>query len=316
MEEKLTNKLLPSFHNPSRSIIPQLLVCILESIIKMLLNIPTILHNLFPSRGNSSASIIIGEPSDMDVLCGRDRNFAKHPGNLLYRQLVERQASAYALALTKPAKMKITKSIVHTMQTQHGSRFLRRTEASVWETLTNIQARDKTSHALRFINNNNSSNSSNRTDDECEKTDSSNSLQAKTCPCHQIKLSDPSASVENNVDEAIAAIHQRQQELLRASMQIDQAMDVHGGPPVPAHQLMEGPLFAMSGATDLMSVSRSVAGGSELMYYVDDHHIMYDNDVKFDTIRSQELREILSMPVEDTLRSEELNYLMNEDMDE
>jgi hypothetical protein len=284
----------------------------------MLLNIPTILHNLFPSRGNSAASIVIDEPLDMDVLCGRDRNFAKHPGNLLYRQLVERQASAYALATTKPAKMKITKSIVHTMQTQHGSRFLRRTENNLWETLTNVQARDKTSHALRFINNNNSSNSSYRTDEECEKADSSNSLplNEKSCPGNQIKVSTPTDGVEGNIDNAIAAIHQRQQELLRASMQIDQAMDVQGVPHVSGQQLMEGSLFSISGATDLMSVSRSVAGGSELMYYVDDHHNMYDcEDMKFDTIRSHEMREILNMPVEDTLRSEELNYLMNEDMD-
>lgn len=254
----------------------------------------------------------------MDVLCGRDRNFAKHPGNLLYRQLVERQASAYALATTKPAKMKITKAIVHAMQTQHGSRFLRRTENNLWETLTNVQARDKTSHALRFINNNNSSSSSYRTDEECEKADSSNSLQVneKCSVYNQIKVSAPTDGAEGNVDCTIAAIHQRQQELLRASMQIDQAMDVQSVPHVAAQQLMEGPLFSMSGATDLMSVSRSVAGGSELMYYVDDHHNMDDcAEVKFDTIRSHDMREILNMPVEDTLRSEELNYLMNEDMD-
>jgi hypothetical protein len=129
----------------------------------------------------------------------------------------------------------------------------------------------------------------------------------------------------NDMDDAIAAIHQRQQELLRASMKNDQVMDVQqqGGMHFTAQHLLQSPLFSISmgGITDLMHESRSMGGGngagdSELMYYVDDHHGGYDDDVGFDTIRSHDMREIMNMPVDDTLRSEELNFLLNEPMEE
>jgi hypothetical protein len=113
-----------------------------------------------PSSSNlqvncSTASSVIVEPSPMDVLCGRDRNYTKHPGNQVYRNLLEQQAFKYETKLSKAAKMEITKSIVQTMQTEHGSRFVRRigNHHQGWEVLSHIQARDKTSHALRFHNN-------------------------------------------------------------------------------------------------------------------------------------------------------------------
>lgn len=299
-----------------------------------MLNIPTILHNLLTSRSNSSASVIIDVPSDMDVLCGRDRNFLKHQGNVIYRQEVEIQASAYALATTKPAKMKITKAIVHTMQTKYGSRFLRRTENNHWEVLTNVQARDKTSHALRFINNNNSSYSSTRSDD-CEKADISSDYQTGGCSSDST-LKKPSKAVKamcvssgdwtasspqsnnvtrttGNIDDATSALHQRQMELLRVSIQNDDAMDV--GIPMNAQNLMQCPLFSISGL-DLMNESRSfVATPNEFMHSVHDHHTKsYDDDIRLDSIRTTEMRDIINRPVDDTLRSEELNFLMNDIM--
>jgi hypothetical protein len=93
------------------------------------------------------------KPLPMDILCGRDRNYTKHPGNKIYRQLLEAQSSKYETKLSKVAKMEVTKYIVGTMQHQHGSRFIRRNDDG-WEEISNTQARDKTSHAIRFLHKN------------------------------------------------------------------------------------------------------------------------------------------------------------------
>ena len=351
------------------------------------MKIPTILHNLFPSRNNSSSLIVIDGPTDNDVLCGRDRNFSKHPGNLLYRVQVERQASSYAIATTKQAKMKITKAIVHVMQSQYGSRFLRRTVANQWEVLTNVQARDKTSHALRFINNGNSSYSSQRTDEESaeqiEQKDSLNPTDnSSDAPLPSYRVSCPNGDEKCVVvpsltkscshavvnEATITAIHQRQQELLRSSLQNDRTMDVqhNDGQPLSIEHLLQSPLFTMSslgaGAINQnssmnhigsmsMSEIRSVAGGSttEMMFnnsvnesYNNHYQCPYpastdrpmgsslyttttpycsddiDEQQRFDSIRTMDMVDlILNRPIDDTLRSEELNFLLNDSvMDE
>lgn len=101
------------------------------------------------SAGLKSSTSIVN-PLPMDILCGRDRNYTKHHGNQIYRQLLEEQSSRYETTLSKVAKMEVTKYIVGIMQHQYGSRFIRRTDEG-WEELSNTQARDKTSHALRFL---------------------------------------------------------------------------------------------------------------------------------------------------------------------
>jgi hypothetical protein len=95
----------------------------------------------------------ITSPSDIDILCGKDKTFNKHPGNLLYRQLIEKYAEGYSNESSKQIKMKVTKDIVCRLEAS-GARFIRligdnNTDGG-WQEITNQQARDKTSHALRF----------------------------------------------------------------------------------------------------------------------------------------------------------------------
>jgi hypothetical protein len=115
----------------------------------------------------------IRTPKAADILCGKDKTFGKHPGNMLYRDLIEAKALDYASAVYKLDKMKLTTEIVATMVTEFGSRFLRPVgipniadnasstgtttadgNASStmigWEEISLTAARDKTSHALRF----------------------------------------------------------------------------------------------------------------------------------------------------------------------
>ena len=67
----------------------------------------------------------IETPKAADVLCGKDKTFGKHPGNMLYRDLIEAKALDYAAAVYKLDKMKLTTEIVATMVTEFGTRFLR-----------------------------------------------------------------------------------------------------------------------------------------------------------------------------------------------
>jgi hypothetical protein len=106
-------------------------------------------------------------PAETDVLCGKDKTFAKHPGNVLYRNLIQAFSQVYAETPTKQEKMRMTAEIVQKMKVEHGSRFLKSVHGNhsdwgsedddgsgggggVWEEISVTAARDKTSHALRF----------------------------------------------------------------------------------------------------------------------------------------------------------------------
>ena len=106
---------------------------------------------------------IVETPASNDVLCGKDKTFNRNIGNMIYRQLIISTATRYARIKTKPEKMKITASIVHTMIHQHNSRFLKQVVIQedgnddenqgpeyYWQEISTTAARDKTSHALRF----------------------------------------------------------------------------------------------------------------------------------------------------------------------
>lgn len=123
--------------------------------------------------------VFVQEPLPFDVLCGHDRNYNKHPGNQVYRQVIEGHVSVYKSDIPKQEKMNITRSILSIMEHQYGSRFIRRccdnandpesdvsatkkkrgnnsndrnsgyNTVATWQVLTHMEARDKISHALR-----------------------------------------------------------------------------------------------------------------------------------------------------------------------
>lgn len=100
-------------------------------------------------RQSINNSVVIMEPTEMDVLCSKDKSVAKHPGNVVFRERIEQGTKTYSVATNKQEKMKITRDIVSFMQVKHGSRFLKK-EGNVWVEINNQTARDKVSHALRF----------------------------------------------------------------------------------------------------------------------------------------------------------------------
>lgn len=119
----------------------------IESITISLLHAETAIRK--KSKHHQPCPHPIEDPTEYDVLCGNDKAFTDHPGNLLFREQIKIQTSAYQRAQTKQDKMKITRHIVSTLRTKYQSRFLKPKNGYFLE-VNDIAARDKISHALRF----------------------------------------------------------------------------------------------------------------------------------------------------------------------
>lgn len=106
------------------------------------------------SKVEYSDSATDDEPRKHDILCGKDKTFGNHPGNSVFREQIRFEAPRYATA-TKHGRMLVTKNIVSLMKKEYGSRFMlhvqnRQDGTKIWKEIDDSQARDKTSHALRF----------------------------------------------------------------------------------------------------------------------------------------------------------------------
>lgn len=85
---------------------------------------------------------------ESDVLCGRGGGTNVHPGNKLFRDLINSHRREY-LRAKKNDKPDISRSIVRTIR-ETGGRFLKRDEkAGLWFEIGDDGAREKTSQALR-----------------------------------------------------------------------------------------------------------------------------------------------------------------------
>jgi len=101
--------------------------------------------------------VVVIKPRESDVICGKSRT--SHPGNQQFTNIIELHREKYHVATEKRYRMDITKEIYSSFG-RSSSRFLRfRTNRSsnkddkqYWEELTEVEARDKISHALRFAN--------------------------------------------------------------------------------------------------------------------------------------------------------------------
>lgn len=91
--------------------------------------------------------IRVGMPDKFDVLCGQSRICASHTGNTRFQVVLDIYAPRYDAATSKQEKMTMTKEIVASIQ-QAGGRFMKYRDGQ-WEEISDVTARDKTSHALR-----------------------------------------------------------------------------------------------------------------------------------------------------------------------
>jgi hypothetical protein len=111
--------------------------------------------------------MIITDILDTDILCGKDKTYNLHAGNVRYRHLIESHGIAYHAAITKHEKTKITRSVLDILDREqcrflqpveggeipastHASATDSRPQPTAWTIVPRQKARDKTSHALRF----------------------------------------------------------------------------------------------------------------------------------------------------------------------
>jgi hypothetical protein len=88
------------------------------------------------------------EPKDLDVLCGRGGKVNQHPGNMVYRKVVEYNKPFYQ-SVHKRNRMLVSQSIVQSIL-NYGGRFLTSTSKDKsWTTIEFKKAVQKTSQALR-----------------------------------------------------------------------------------------------------------------------------------------------------------------------
>jgi len=93
----------------------------------------------------------ITSPKSSDILCGKDKACVAHEGSKWFRKKIALNYERYQACTTKQEKMNITKDIVEELQQTKSSRFLKYdNESNSWREITQMAARDKVSHALRF----------------------------------------------------------------------------------------------------------------------------------------------------------------------
>lgn len=86
------------------------------------------------------------KPNDADVLCGRGGKVNKHPGNIVYRKVVEYNKSYYQ-SVHKKHRILVSQSIVRAIL-NYGGRFMGQ-KGKEWTPICFKRAVQKTSQALR-----------------------------------------------------------------------------------------------------------------------------------------------------------------------
>jgi hypothetical protein len=95
---------------------------------------------------------LILECTEKDVLCGRAKQSFSNPGNRRYRAVIEQYRVQYQQSSRRAEKSRLTQTVIKVIRDQN-SRFLKpaagRSSSPGWVELTDDEAYEKVSHALR-----------------------------------------------------------------------------------------------------------------------------------------------------------------------
>lgn len=92
------------------------------------------------------------QPTDIDILCGRGKAFANHPGNIKFTQTIESNLQKYRDTPKRIQRSVILAGIVDQFLDK-GIRFLREDKAAnSWVELSVEKCHEKVGHALRDLN--------------------------------------------------------------------------------------------------------------------------------------------------------------------
>eukprot|EP00934_Nitzschia_sp_Nitz4_P008322 Nitzschia sp. Nitz4//scaffold325_size20118//15997//16815//NITZ4_008705-RA/size20118-processed-gene-0.26-mRNA-1//1//CDS//3329547908//8312//frame0 len=145
------------------------------------------------SRSQSSVG---GAPRDIDVMCGRGGLSNKHPGNRLFRRLVDSNKQTYAAIESPRTKRKLVESIILAIHDQ-GGQFVKQMKGE-WGTIPAREAFVKTAQALREQVESRGMQSSS-SDLDCQSTGSHGS----SCSKKRISLTMPSLAHEQSSTEML-----------------------------------------------------------------------------------------------------------------
>eukprot|EP00536_Pseudo-nitzschia_multiseries_P003200 jgi/Psemu1/301818/fgenesh1_kg.47_\ len=123
-------------------------------------------------------------PRHSDVLFGRGWPIRKHPGNALYRHVLEQYLHEYNMATDRGRKSLVAWSVVCKLKDSHGSRFLREDKnGGFWYEVSDDAAREKVSVGFRDMRKpKNSQDNKNRDSKRAGSvTDSATKLSKRRC---------------------------------------------------------------------------------------------------------------------------------------
>jgi hypothetical protein len=98
-----------------------------------------------------SPILTMNQLDSRDVLCSKEATHSSHEGNIIFRNVVRQNVERYRTARTKGEKMRIIKALFIHMKRDYQCRFVRPSSHGGFEELSEVSARDKISHALRFV---------------------------------------------------------------------------------------------------------------------------------------------------------------------
>lgn len=88
-------------------------------------------------------------PNEYDIICARGRQASKHPGNLIFRQLILSHLDRYVGAKSKLDKGMVIDEVFQIVYGSNG-RFVKRDKRTgQWRYLCDVKAREKVTHAIR-----------------------------------------------------------------------------------------------------------------------------------------------------------------------
>lgn len=90
-------------------------------------------------------------PTEIDILCGRGKTYAHHPGNIVFNKAVEDNLQNYLLKTKRTDKSIVVAELVNLLQSS-GARFMKCNKAQgTWRVLTHSEAHYKVGHAIRDL---------------------------------------------------------------------------------------------------------------------------------------------------------------------
>jgi hypothetical protein len=91
---------------------------------------------------------VIDDPLPNDVLLGRGKPIQQRPGNIRFREMLEKHMDKYGQQSKMGEKNKVSACIVH-MVKEEGGRFLKELKDGGWVEVDEATARAKVSHSFR-----------------------------------------------------------------------------------------------------------------------------------------------------------------------